>query len=117
MMARHLVDRHPWARQLVSDADRWLAEVGAEPVAGRIFRPLDRAADRREVDAWASDLARTEGAQPALCLASLISLRHLEELGLRPSVVAGHSLGELSALHAGGAFGAEALIKLAALRG
>lgn len=116
-MARVLVERYPWARDLVDRADRWLQEVGAEPVAAKIFRPLDRAADADERTAWAHELARTETAQPALCLASLLYARHLANLGLRPAALGGHSLGELTAFHLAGAFDEETLLKLAALRG
>lgn len=116
-MARTLVERFDWARALVAQADHWLAEVGAPPVSPTLFRPLDRAADAAERAAWEADLARTEVAQPALCLASVLFTRYLADLGLGPTAVAGHSLGELTAFHAAGAFDAEALIKLAGHRG
>src|SRR5205085_2556796 len=98
-------------------ADAWLAEVGSEPVTPLIYRPLDRAADADELQEWNRALARTEIAQPAICLASLLHSRYLARLGLRPRVVGGHSLGELTAFHLAGAFDEETLIKLAALRG
>ncbi len=63
-MARTLVERHAWARALADDADRWLAEVGAEPVTPAIFRPIDRAKGPEEVEGWKRDLSRTEPAQP-----------------------------------------------------
>jgi acyl transferase domain-containing protein len=116
-MAQALVDRHPWAARLVADADRWLAEVGAAPVSAAIDRPVERAKHAGEFESWTQDLARTEVAQPAVCLASMLYGRQLTELGLSPIVVGGHSLGELSALHAAGAFDAETLMKLAAVRG
>jgi acyl transferase domain-containing protein len=116
-MARILVERFPWARELAARADAWLVEIGSEPVTPFIFRPLDRAADSDEHQEWSRALARTEVAQPAICLASLILARYLAHLGLRPQVVGGHSLGELVAFHLAGAFDEETLIKLAALRG
>ena len=52
-----------------------------------------------------SDLQLTENTQPALLLASVAAFRVAEtEKGFRPSAVAGHSLGEYSALVAAGAF-------------
>ncbi|HEY7315204.1 MAG TPA: type I polyketide synthase [Gemmataceae bacterium] len=116
-MARILVERYPWAREMAAKADAWLAEVGSEPVTPLIFRPMDRAADADELKEWNRILARTEIAQPAICLASLLHARYLARLGLRPQVVGGHSLGELTAFHLAGAFDEETLIKLAALRG
>lgn len=52
-----------------------------------------------------SDLLLTENTQPALLTASVAAFRVAEvEMGFVPSVVAGHSLGEYSALVAAGAF-------------
>ncbi|MFI1801853.1 SDR family oxidoreductase [Streptomyces sp. NPDC020379] len=62
-------------------------------------------------------LTRTEWAQPALAAHSLSLLSLLEELGLRPDCVAGHSLGELIALHAAGAYDAHTLMCLSLARG
>ncbi|MBS1962423.1 MAG: ACP S-malonyltransferase [Bdellovibrionales bacterium] len=52
-----------------------------------------------------SDLQLTENTQPALLTASIAAFRVAEiEKGFKPSAVAGHSLGEYSALVAAGAF-------------
>jgi [acyl-carrier-protein] S-malonyltransferase len=50
------------------------------------------------------ELTRTKNAQPAILLHSLAILRVLEARGVRPAIVAGHSLGEFSALVAAGVF-------------
>ena len=47
-------------------------------------------------------LKMTTNTQPALLLCSVIAFRLLEEKGIKPDFVAGHSLGEYSALVAGG---------------
>ena len=47
-------------------------------------------------------LKMTTNTQPALLLCSVIAFRLLEEQGINPDFVAGHSLGEYSALVAGG---------------
>ena len=59
-------------------------------------------------DGPAERLNLTEYTQPALLTVSIAAFRLLEPLGLRPLAVAGHSLGEYSALVAAGgvAFGA-----------
>ncbi len=116
-MARALVERHAWARQLAADADRRAAEAGVGPITPFDYRPLDRATGPAQVEGWRRDLARTEIVQPAVCLASAIFLRHLADLGLGPSLVGGHSLGELTAFHAAGALDADELLRLAAVRG
>jgi enediyne polyketide synthase len=116
-MGRELVGRYAWARELAEQADHWLREAGYPPVGELVFRPVERALDRAQLDGWNAALAQTEVAQPAICLASLLWLRRLEDMGLRPNAVAGHSLGELTAFHAAGVFDARALILLAATRG
>ena len=49
-----------------------------------------------------ADLARTENTQPAILTTSIALWRVLEARGVRPSAVAGHSLGEYAALVAAG---------------
>ena len=61
-------------------------------------------------DGPADELQRTENTQPALLTVSIAACRVLQEQGLRPDCVAGHSLGEYSALvSAGGLDFADAL--------
>jgi [acyl-carrier-protein] S-malonyltransferase len=50
------------------------------------------------------ELTKTHNAQPAILLHSIAVLGVLTSRGLRPKVVAGHSLGEFSALVAAGVF-------------
>jgi [acyl-carrier-protein] S-malonyltransferase len=65
-----------------------------------------------------ADLTLTANAQPAILATSVAALRVLTaETGLRPSVVAGHSLGEYSALVAAGALGLADAVRLVRLRG
>ena len=116
-MARAMVERHDWARTLVEQADERLAAGGLPTVADRIYHYVERAADRQEVLDWKAGLAATEVAQPAICLASLLWIRQLARLGIEPVAVGGHSLGELTAFHAAGAFDELELIRLAGVRG
>jgi len=64
-----------------------------------------------------SRLTDTRWAQPALAAHSLSLLALLAEIGVEPDCVAGHSLGELVALHAAGVMDAESLLRLARHRG
>jgi enediyne polyketide synthase len=116
-MARTLVERFDWARELVANADSWLEEVGVEPVSPLIFRNTDRDLGGVHQKAWMHALTQTETAQPAICLASLLWLRFMERLGVEPSAVGGHSLGELTAFHAAGVLSAKETLQIAALRG
>jgi len=63
------------------------------------------------------DLTRTENTQPALLTVSVAYWRVLEAEGLRPDVVAGHSLGEYSALVCAGALDFADAVRLTRLRG
>ncbi len=68
-------------------------------------------------DAHAARLTRTEWAQPAIGAASLATLRLLEQTGLTPRAVAGHSFGEVVALHAAGAIDEADVLRIARARG
>lgn len=62
-------------------------------------------------------IGRTEYAQPALLAAELACLAALFENGVKPSMAAGHSLGEYGALVAAGALDAASALKLVSVRG
>lgn len=116
-MGRVLVERHAWAKALLQGADHWLRSAGFNTLEQHIYKPLDRALNPEQVKQWTTQLTQTEIAQPAICLTSLLWQKRLAQLGIVPVVAGGHSLGELSAFHAAGAFNDEELMCLAALRG
>lgn len=116
-MAHTLVERYPWARQLLNQADDWLREVGVKPVCDLIYRPLDCAISEEQVQEWSKQLAHSEVASPAICLASLLWKLYLNRLGIKPVAVGGHSLGELTAFYEAGAFDEKTLLCFAAIRG
>ena len=87
-MGRDLADAFPVARRVFEEAD------------DRLRLPLSRLC----FEGPEEQLMLTEHAQPAILAASVAAFRVLEETaGLRPVAVAGHSLGEWSALVAAGA--------------
>lgn len=59
----------------------------------------------------------TDFAQPAIVAASLAGLAILDRIGVQGDVALGHSLGELTALHWAGCFGAAELLNIARARG
>lgn len=66
----------------------------------------------------ASELDRTENTQPALLTVSTAAFKVLEEkTGLRPDLMAGHSLGEYTALVAAGAIAFADAVRLVHMRG
>jgi acyl transferase domain-containing protein/NAD(P)-dependent dehydrogenase (short-subunit alcohol dehydrogenase family)/phosphopantetheinyl transferase/acyl carrier protein/3-hydroxymyristoyl/3-hydroxydecanoyl-(acyl carrier protein) dehydratase len=116
-VGRVLVERFEWARDLVELTDSIsLAQIGIK-ISPFIFRPLDRLKDNSELEEWKQLLSDTKIAQPAICLISLIYIKFLEKLGIESECVGGHSLGELTAFYAAGAFDEESLIRLAIARG
>lgn len=63
------------------------------------------------------DTVSTRVMQPAVVTASLAGMKVLEEFGVTADAAIGHSLGEISALHWAGAFDADALLRVARVRG
>ncbi|MEG6511607.1 ACP S-malonyltransferase [Desulforamulus ruminis] len=87
-MARQLYDQFPVCRQTMEEADDILGFA------------LTRLCFEGPVE----ELNSTVNTQPAILAASIAALRVLyQECGLRPQALAGHSLGEYSALVAAGA--------------
>ncbi|MEU3370549.1 type I polyketide synthase [Streptomyces sp. NPDC006660] len=64
-----------------------------------------------------TDLVATENAQPRIVTSCVAGLRTLSLLGITAVTAAGHSLGELTALHWAGAMDEAALLRAAAARG
>jgi [acyl-carrier-protein] S-malonyltransferase len=89
--------------------------------AKRIFHAADEALGfpltQLCLDGPAEELQRTENTQPALLTVSVAAHRVLEEQGLRPEYVAGHSLGEYSALVAAGCLDFADAVQLVRKRG
>ncbi|MCI5113406.1 MAG: SDR family NAD(P)-dependent oxidoreductase [Candidatus Electrothrix sp. AX1] len=116
-MGCQLVQRHDWAAKMVQTMEQALAWPAGQQLHDLIFRPVERALNTAQVHDWQEQLKQTEVAQPAICLASLLRLEQLTRLGVTPAAVGGHSLGELTACYAAGAYSGEELLRFAALRG
>jgi [acyl-carrier-protein] S-malonyltransferase len=85
-MGRELAGNHPAARSVFDEADRALGFS----VSDLCFNGSEEA------------LKLTANTQPAILTASVATYRVLAENGVQPAFVAGHSLGEFSALVAAG---------------
>ncbi|AGA29701.1 polyketide synthase family protein [Singulisphaera acidiphila DSM 18658] len=105
----------PEVRSGFESFDNVLREQGKPLVSPVVFPPPAFQAEER--DRQKKALAETEVAQPALGGASLGLLWLLESLHVAPDMVAGHSYGELVALHAAGVYSLEALVRLSEARG
>lgn len=101
-MGKELCDRFPMAKEIFAEADDALG-----------FSLSQLCFDGPE-----AELKLTENTQPAILTASIAALRVLEaETRLRPVFVAGHSLGEYSALVAVGALSFVDAVKVVCERG
>jgi [acyl-carrier-protein] S-malonyltransferase len=98
-MGRPWVDHPSW--EVVDDA----AEASGRDVAHLL------------VDAAREELTETRNAQLATFTFTMVVLDAVERLGIEPTGVAGHSVGEYSALAASGALGFEDAVHIVAERG
>jgi [acyl-carrier-protein] S-malonyltransferase len=100
-MGKSLAERFPSARQIFDKADQ---------VLGFSLTQLC-------LEGPADVLQLTENQQPALLAVSIAAFRVLAEQGLKPDYVAGHSLGEYSALVAAGGLEFTDAVQLVRKRG
>ncbi len=100
-MGRELAEAYPEALRVFEEAD----QVLGFPLSTLCFEGPD------------DHLVLTENTQPALLATSVAVLRVLESRGVKPDIVAGHSLGEYSALVAAGCLEFSAALKLVRERG
>ncbi len=100
-MGKELYEQYPIARQIFERADRALG-----------FKISELCFDGPE-----ETLKKTELTQPAILTVSAAANAVLKEAGFSPAVVAGHSLGEYSALVAAGAIEFEDAVVLVNKRG
>jgi [acyl-carrier-protein] S-malonyltransferase len=100
-MGRELAANHPAARSVFDEADKALG-----------FSISDLCFNGSE-DA----LKLTANTQPSILTASVATFRVLEENGIQPAYVAGHSLGEYSALVAAGGLDFSDAVRLVRHRG
>ena len=95
-------------------------EAGPTTLRGRSSTRRTRSRDVTYpslTDADDDELRQTSNAQLATFVLSLVTLDAIERVGLAPTVCAGHSLGEYSALAASGAMTFEDGVRLVAERG
>jgi [acyl-carrier-protein] S-malonyltransferase len=100
-MGRELAEKFPAARAVFEQADRVLGFS----ISQICFEGPEEA------------LRLTANTQPAILSVSIAAYRVLQEKGIAPQYVAGHSLGEYSALVAAGALAFEDAVRLVRARG
>jgi len=103
-MGKDIAERHPEARAVYGRADAALA-------------PLGLSISRLSFEGSDEELKQTAVTQPAILTHSIAVWEVLKTRGVAPSVTAGHSLGEYSALVAAGALTLEDAVVLVRRRG
>ncbi|HYV86487.1 MAG TPA: SDR family NAD(P)-dependent oxidoreductase [Patescibacteria group bacterium] len=114
-MMRELAVEFGEIGEALSQADARLRGRHPRPLSHYIFPPPSFQA--HEAGEARQSLAITTITQPALGACSVGMMRLLESFGVRPDCAAGHSYGELTALHAAGAFDFDTLLDLSFQRG
>ena len=87
-----LSQKYKIIRNTIEEAEEILEDYLDEPLSKYLFT---YGRDRKEVDAG---LRQTQITQPAMLTADIAIFRLLTTYGLKPDMVAGHSLGEYAAL-------------------
>lgn len=100
-MGKDFYEAHAASREIIDSADRALGF----PLSKLMFEGPD------------GELKKTFNTQPALLTASIAALTALREKGIEPDYVAGHSLGEYSALVAAGVLVFQDAVKIVRARG
>jgi [acyl-carrier-protein] S-malonyltransferase len=100
-MGKLLAQEYPQARRVFEEADAALTFA----ISALCF------------DGSEQELKKTENTQPALLTTSIAAFRILQEHGYKPDLVAGHSLGEYSALVAAGSLAFADAVRLVQKRG
>lgn len=114
-MAREAALYLPELRTALEQADQALADCYPRPLSQFILPP--QALGPEEEKAQARRLADPHLTQPAVGAVSAGLLDLLGRLGVRPTMTAGHSYGEYTALHAAGALDRASFLAISEQRG
>ena len=114
-MTHDLYQRYAAVQQVWAQADETMTEVlDGETLSSFVLR--SNLSKEEQVEAE-HKLKQTEYTQPAMLTADLAIERALNDHGLKPDMVAGHSLGEYAALMSAGILDMDGALRAAAARG
>ena len=114
-MTHDLYQRYASVQQVWAQADETMTEVlDGETLSSFVLRSNLSKEEQAEAE---HKLKQTEYTQPAMLTADLAIERALNDHGLKPDMVAGHSLGEYAALMSAGILDMDGALRAAAARG
>ena len=114
-MLADLRDRFPLVEETLAAADAAVEGITGLPISHYLYP--ERRAEAVSAEVADAELTATANCQPALIAVGSALVRLLGEAGVAPAVVAGHSVGEFTAAHAGGVLSLEDAVRWAAARG
>jgi enediyne polyketide synthase len=107
-----LIERFPWAEKIAKQFDKI-----NNGILDKIYPQFSKIIADNDFKQFSDNLSKSDIAQPAIILSSILWLYFLKKLGIEAKAVAGHSLGELMAFYEAGAYDLESLFKITFLRG
>jgi acyl transferase domain-containing protein/acyl carrier protein/NAD(P)-dependent dehydrogenase (short-subunit alcohol dehydrogenase family)/3-hydroxymyristoyl/3-hydroxydecanoyl-(acyl carrier protein) dehydratase len=114
-MLRDLGEKYRVVKETFDESDIIMTGINGRPLTDIIFS--DDGEDQDIVKGKIADLRKTEITQPAMITGDIALYRLLDQFGVKPAAVAGHSLGEYGALVASGVMDFESALRAAAARG
>jgi len=109
-------DRFPVVAETLAQMDQAVVGVMPRPVTHLLY-PERRPEGMADLEAAFAELTETKNCQPALFSVGYALTRLLEQVGVKPAVVAGHSVGEFTAAAVGGVTTPEEGVRWTARRG
>lgn len=113
-MLRDLAERFPVVTDVFREADEILTSLDLPSVTSCVFPAAGESASAKELGDAMKD---TQLLQPMILTANAAIFKVLAQMGVHPSAVAGHSLGEYAACVAAGVFSFRDALEAVAVRG
>lgn len=114
-MSEKYLRAFPSAENVWQESDKAVSRFLDSPIRETVMQ--NACIDEKTREDLSAYLGDTHVAQPGIIAASLSIANALKEYGITPSVILGHSLGEIAALSVAGACAPKEAIRIAAARG
>lgn len=113
-MGKNLIKRFPHAKARLKN---WDQRFEGNSLSSMMLLDDESSLSSRNRESLVEQLSQTSNTQPAIVFHSLIWADRLKKLGIKPTSVAGHSLGEVTSFAILNQFSEEDIIDLSILRG